>query len=187
VAGALAEAVSGKSWAELIDETYVEPCGVASLGFNNHWTQFGPIAFTYPDEFDGDLSTLVPTDNPNMEGGGYSTASDYATVLLMQLREGRCGDTQVLSPASVQRLHSDRITGIYANSGPDIPGYALGWYVDRRPGGYLTDPGAFGSRPWLDLADGYGVYLVIEADGGTGSELQQRLAGPIDEAMTRSG
>jgi CubicO group peptidase (beta-lactamase class C family) len=187
VAGALAEAVSGKSWAELIDETYGEPCGAASLGFNNHWTQFGPIAFTYPDDFDGDLSTLVPTDNPNMEGGGYSTATDYAKVLLMQLREGRCGDTQVLSPASVQRLHSDRITGIYANSGQDTPGYALGWYVDRGPGGYLTDPGAFGSRPWLDLADGYGVYLVIEADGGTGSELQERLAGPIDEAMTRSG
>jgi hypothetical protein len=39
----------------------------------------------------------------------------------------------------------------------------------------------------LDLADGYGVYLVIEADGGTGSELQQRLAAPIDAAMTRSG
>jgi CubicO group peptidase (beta-lactamase class C family) len=187
VAGALAEAVSGKTWAELIEETYVEPCGAESLGFNNHWTQFGPIGFTYPEQFDGDLSRLEPTANPNMEGGGYSTPTDYAKLLLMQLREGRCGDTQVLSPASVQRLHSDRITGLYADPGQGLPGYALGWYVDRNPGGYLTDPGAFGSRPWLDLADGYGVYLVIEADGGTGSELQQRLAGPIDAAMTRSG
>jgi hypothetical protein len=160
---------------------------VDSLGFNNHWTQFGAINFTYPDQFDGDLSRLEPTDNPNMEGGGYSTPSDYATLLLMQLREGLCEDTQVLSPASVRRLHSDRITGIYGNAASDLPGYALGWYVDRNPGGYLTDPGAYGSVPWLDLADGYGAYLVVEADSGSGKELQRRLAGPIDEAMARSG
>ena len=40
VAGAVAEAASGKSWAQLVDDTYVEPCGVESLGFNNQWTQF---------------------------------------------------------------------------------------------------------------------------------------------------
>ena len=109
VAGALAEAVSGKSWAELIDETYVEPCGVASLGFNNHWTQFGPIDFTYPDEFDGDLSTLVPTDNPNMEGGGYSTASDYAKVLAdaatRRSVRGHAGPEPRFGPTAAQRPH----------------------------------------------------------------------------------
>ena len=40
VAGAVAEAASGRSWAQLIDDTYIEPCGVESLGFNNQWTQF---------------------------------------------------------------------------------------------------------------------------------------------------
>jgi CubicO group peptidase (beta-lactamase class C family) len=188
VAGAVAEAVSGKSWAELIDDTYVEPCGVDSLGFNNHWTQFGAINFTYPERFGGDPSALVPTANPNMEGGGYSTARDYAELLLMQLRDGRCGDTQVLSPASVERLHRDRIEEVSAaTDDPRLPGYALGWFVDRSPGGYLTDPGAYGSVPWLDLVDGYGAYLIVEADNRSGVELARLLYTPIDNAMTRSG
>jgi CubicO group peptidase (beta-lactamase class C family) len=182
--------VSGKTWSELIDETYAKPCGVDSLGFNNHWTQFGPIDFVYPKQIDGDVSSLVPTDNPNMEGGGYSTARDYAELLLMQLRDGRCGDTQVLSPASVERLHRDRIAEVSAASGeprPQLPGYALGWAVDGSFGGYLIDPGAYGSVPWLDLTDGYGAYLVIEADNDSGQELAARLYGPIDDAMTRAG
>jgi CubicO group peptidase (beta-lactamase class C family) len=178
VAGALAEAVSGTTWSELIEETYVEPCGVDSLGFNNQWTQFGPIDFVYPTPVDGDVLSLVPTDNPNIEGGGYSNARDYAELLLMQLRNGRCGDTQVLSPASVERLHRDRIAEVSAAIGeprPQLPGYALGWAVDGSFGGYLIDPGAYGSVPWLDIADGYGAYLVIEADNGIGQELAARL------------
>jgi hypothetical protein len=106
----------------------------------------------------------------------------------MQLRDGRCGDTQVLSPGSIERLHRDRIEEVSGATGqPRLPGYALGWFVDRSPGGYLTDPGAYGSVPWPDLADGYGAALVVEADSGSGNELQQRLAAPIDEAMTRAG
>jgi CubicO group peptidase (beta-lactamase class C family) len=186
VAGALAEAVSGKPWAELIDETYAEPCGGASLGFNNHWTQFGAFDFGYPDPFDGDLSRLEPTDNPNMEGGGYSTARDYAELLLMQLRDGRCGDTQVLSPEANARMHADRIGPIYGTtrSGrPDQTGYGLGWWVDTRPGGLVTDAGAYGAVPWLNVVDGYGAYLVIEADGQTGLDLADRLFVPVEQAV----
>ncbi|MGB0111652.1 MAG: serine hydrolase, partial [Ilumatobacteraceae bacterium] len=73
VAGAVAEAASGSSWAELIDEVYVRPCGVESLAFTNQWTQFGSIGFTYPEAFASDPSTLTATDNPNMEGGAYIT------------------------------------------------------------------------------------------------------------------
>ena len=68
VAGAVAEAASGRSWAQLVDDTYIEPCGVESLGFNNQWTQFTNEWFTYPRAFDADPTTLAPTDNP--EHGG---------------------------------------------------------------------------------------------------------------------
>ena len=116
VAGAVAEAASGKSWAQLVDDTYVEPCGVESLGFNNQWTQFTGVWFSYPQEFDADPATLAPTDNPNMEGGAYITAPDYAELLLMHLRGGRCGDRQVLSSAAIDRMHADRIAEIYGGS-----------------------------------------------------------------------
>ncbi len=110
VAGAVAEVASGRSWAELIEETYVVPCGVDSLGYNNHFAQLSGEAFTYPDGFGGTgPSVLAATDNPNMEGGAYIDPPDYAELLLMHLRGGRCGDTQVLTDAAVDRMHADRI------------------------------------------------------------------------------
>ena len=45
-------------WSELLEETYVEPCGLASMGYSNHWTVLGRGGFTYPAEFGGDTSLL---------------------------------------------------------------------------------------------------------------------------------
>jgi len=181
VAGAIAEAVSGRSWAELIDETYAEPCGVDSLGFNNHWTQFG-LSFDYPEDFAGDPSTLADTDNPNMEGGAYVTPSDYARLLLMLLRDGRCDDTRVLSAAAVDDMLADRIGDVYSGS-DNGAGYGLGWFVDRSTG-RRTDPGAFGSVPWLDVDAGHGAFLVIEDSSRVGNELARELFGPVADAIS---
>jgi CubicO group peptidase (beta-lactamase class C family) len=176
VAGAVAEAASGQSWAELIDDTYVEPCGVDSLGFNNHWTQFG-LGFDYPTDFAGDPATLVATDNPNLEGGAYITAPDYARLLLMLLRDGRCDDAQVLSSAAVDRMLADRVGELY-----DGTGYGMGWFVDRSSG-RRTGPGAFGSVPWLDLANDHGAFLVIEGAAGVGGGLAGELFAPVADAV----
>jgi CubicO group peptidase (beta-lactamase class C family) len=180
VAGAVAEAVSGRSWAELIEQTYVEPCGVDSLAFNNHWTQFA-LGFDYPAAFGGDPSTLADTDNPNMEGGAYVTPPDYAELLLMLLRDGRCGDEQVLSSGSVERMLADRIGEVYGGS-DNGAGYGLGWFVDRATG-RRTDPGAYGSVPWLDLDTGHGAFLVIEGAGRVGNELARALFDPVAAAV----
>ena len=182
VAGAVAEVASGHSWAELIDDIYVAPCGVESLGFNNHFSQLGPGGFSYPPEFDGDTSLLVDTDNPNIEGGAYITSGDYAELLLMQLRDGRCDGGQVLSTEALDRMHADRVGDVYDGSAGPNTGYGMGWWVDRTTG-RLTDPGAYGAVPWLDLDDGYGGYLVIEADAGTGNELASMLYGPVEEIL----
>ena len=183
IAGAVAEIAAGKPWAQLIDEIYVQPCELQALGFNNHFTQFGSPAFSYPDGFGGDLSTLQSTDNPNMEGGAYVTPGDYGKLLLMHLRGGRCGDQQVLSAAAVDRMHADRIGPEYGGSAGGGTGYGMGWWVDRASG-RISDPGAYGSFPWLDLDDGYGAYLVIEADSGTGAELAGLLFDPVHAAVT---
>ncbi|HAP76366.1 MAG TPA: hypothetical protein DCR14_09820, partial [Acidimicrobiaceae bacterium] len=60
IAGAVAETVTGKTWAELLDETYLQPCGVDSLGYNNHWVPLGGGSFDYPQNFDP--SQLPPTE-----------------------------------------------------------------------------------------------------------------------------
>jgi CubicO group peptidase (beta-lactamase class C family) len=183
IAGAVAETVSGKPWSELLEETYVEPCGVESMGWNNHWTQIGEGLGGYPAEFDGDPGVLSPTDNPSMEGGLYIDPVDYAELLLMQLRDGRCGDTQVLEPESVERMHTDRIEA-YGGKTLTGSGYGFGWWVDRGDSGRITDPGAYGAVPWLDLDGGFGAYLVIEADARLGVQLAGQLYEPVEEAVT---
>ena len=189
VAGAVAEAASGRSWAELIDETYVQPCGLDSLAYNNHFAQIssedGP--FSYPTQFAGDPSTLAATDNPNMEGGAYASARDYSTLLLMQLRGGVCGDERVLSEESVRRMQTDRVVETYgadlsATLGGGVRALLTTRQRGRRPR-WSTDAGRLwagvvdrrrrrglrGGRrrvravPWLDLDRGYGGYLIIEA------------------------
>lgn len=178
VAGAVAEVASGKPWAQLIDEIYVQPCGLDTLAYNNHFGQLA-TGFEYPTAFDADPSTLQPTDNPNMEGGVYVAPPDYAELLLMHLRGGRCGDTQVLSLAALDRMHADAVG---PDPGPDTA-YGMGWWIDPATG-RISDPGAYGSVPWLDLEDGYGAYLVIEADSDTGLALAGGLFDVVEQAMT---
>lgn len=181
VAGAVAETVSGTTWAELLDEVYIEPCGVESMGYTNHWTTFG-AGFNYPDGFDGDVDLLPVTDNPHMEGGMYITPPDYAELLLMHLRGGVCGDTQVLSPDALAAMHADRITTVYPGGTQTGSGYGLGWWVYPEQH-RIDDPGAFGSVPWLDLGNSLGGYLVIEADASLGMQLAQQLFQPVEAAV----
>ncbi|SOC47262.1 CubicO group peptidase, beta-lactamase class C family [Blastococcus aggregatus] len=184
IAGAVAETVSGKPWSQLLEETYVEPCGVESLGYNNHWTQIGEGLSGYPDEFGGDPGLLAPTENPHMEGGLYIDPVDYAELLLMQLRDGRCGDTQVLEPESVERMHTDRVGETYAGATMTGTGYGFGWWIDRDGSSRITDPGAYGAVPWLDLDGGFGGYLVLEADARLGATLAAQLYEPVEAAIT---
>ena len=180
VAGGIAEIVSGTSWAQLVREIYVEPCELETLGYNNHFGVF-QSGFEYPEQVDGDLSFLAPTENPNMEGGAYLNVRDYGRLLQMHLAGGRCGDTQVLSPDALDQMYADALApfgGATFTGG----GYGMGWWIDRTTG-LLTDPGAFGSVPWLDLEDGFGAYLVIERDSGTGTELAGLLFDPVERAV----
>lgn len=182
VAGAVAEVASGQAWAELIDEIYVQPCGLETLGYNNHFAQMGG-GFSYPEQFAGDPDTLRDTTNPNMEGGAYVTTGDYGKLLLMHLRGGMCGDTQVLSPEALERMHGDRIGAVYDGDafGPG-QGYGMGWWVDRETG-LITDGGAYGSHPWLDLENGHGAYLVVEASSAIGNQLGGLLYEPVEAAL----
>jgi CubicO group peptidase (beta-lactamase class C family) len=182
VAGAVAETVSGRRWAELIDQIYAGPCDLDSLAYNNQFTQL-PSGFSYPFEFDDDPSVLQPTDNPNMEGGMYTDPHDYASLLLMHLRGGTCGGERVLSQSAIDLMHADRIGTVYGGSTFTGSGYGMGWWVDRETG-RVSDAGAYGSVPWLDLADGYGAYLVIEATSTLGAQLASELYDPVEQAVS---
>jgi len=183
VAGAVAEAASGKTWAGLVDEFVTQPCGLESLQYNNHFAQIGVGGFDYPVEFNSDPSTLAATDNPNPEGGAYVTVPDYGQLMLMQLRGGMCGDVEVVSSEAIERMHADRIAEAYdGDAGDATTGYGMGWWVDRDSG-RISDNGAYGTVPWLDLDGGFGAYLVVEANTGVGGNLAALLYEPVEAAV----
>lgn len=180
VAGAVAEAVSGRSWAELVEDTYTRPCGLepGTLGYNNPITQMGN-GIDYPSEFLGDPSIFVPTDNPNVESGAYATPGVFAKLLLMYLRGGECGDSQpALSADAVNRMLVDRVATSYDGSAAPGVGYGMGWWI-HRSSGRAYSVGAYGAVPTLRVDDGYGYYVVLEANDST----WQALAAPLDAAI----
>lgn len=196
LAGGIAEAVTGKSWHELVDETYVRPCGLETLGYTNQYAQAfmntGGVsgALGYPSFFTGDLGQLMPTDNPNVEGGAYTNVRDYAKILLMHLRGGRCGDRRVLSEAGVARMQADRIGEVYGGStslDPTLPGYGLGWWVSREQPGFVADPGAYGATPWIDNERGYAAMIILEADSTLGAQLRMAAKPVLEAAIDAAG
>lgn len=185
LAGAVAEAASGKSWEQLIDEIYVGPCGLDSLGY----VSLGGIplgSMRYPVGFGGDPSTAVPTANPTVGGGAHITVRDYGELLLMHLRGGRCGDTQVLSSAALETMQADRIAEVYGgNASSPGTGYGMGWWIDRDTG-QLRDPGFWGAVSWLDSDNRYAAYVIVEERQAVGEALKRRIEGLIHEAVVGS-
>jgi CubicO group peptidase (beta-lactamase class C family) len=180
LAGGIAEVVSGKSWKDLIKDLYVTPCGAASLGYTNQFTRAsseGGTGTNYPKFFMANPANLPDTTNPSVEGGAFVTAGDYAKILLMHLRGGKCGDTQVLSADSVARMQKDRIAEKYngKTTSDALAGYGMGWWVDRAHAGVVMDPGAYGAVAWLDGPRNYGAFVVIEATSALGVELSALL------------
>lgn len=183
VAGALAEAASGRSWAELVDEIYIQPCELQTLGFGNLGQFIGGGGLGYPLAFDDNPEIFVETANPYIEAGVFISVPDYAALLLMHLRDGACGDNTVISPESLARAHGDRIGEVYGGDSTNADwGYGMGWWFDRV-NGRITDDGLFGSSAWLDLDDGYGVFLVIEATWAQGQALNSQLYDIIESAV----
>ena len=166
LAGALAEQVSGHSWDELLEQTYRAPCGVRSLGYTNpNPGQRAEEPFAYPSGFSGSSAGLSPTDNPSIDSGAYITGPDFARVLLMHLRGGRCGDTQVLHEATVARMQENRIGRVYegVTGSPAASGYGLGWFVNEQTG-TVSAPGSHGAYPLIDLKRGYAVLILLEEE-----------------------
>lgn len=177
LAGAVAEQVSGKSWAELIDETYRTPCAVPSLGYTN---QFGKAATGYPAFFQGKKANLPVTDNPSIEGGAFVTVGDYAKLLLMHLRGGVCGDTRVLSKEATERMQQDRVADHGGTGNASAPGYGLGFWISPE-NHTVTDPGAYGSFPLLDQQRRYGVFIAIELTSDVGTQLGAAVKPTLDK------
>ncbi|MBW1832371.1 MAG: beta-lactamase family protein [Deltaproteobacteria bacterium] len=162
LAGAVAEVVSGSSWAQLVEERLVAPCGLPNTGYLN-----GGAVSGYPHEFDGDPANIPPSENPPIDRSAYSTVNDYSKVLLMHLNGGLCGQARperVLSSEMVQLMQEDLVpAGVALPSfRPEAVNYGMGWWRFEEDSRLLVDSGAWGARAVLHPDEGSGAILIIE-------------------------
>jgi serine-type D-Ala-D-Ala carboxypeptidase/endopeptidase len=148
VGAAMAEAATGKPWAQLFEEKLVEPLGMIC---------------TRPDG-------LGSADHPVPAGGAASCEEDYAKFLQMLAAGGVHEGRRILSSAVVSEMERDQTGGVaidhslyesYGDLDPQLPllRYGLGVWRERgdaRTGDALelSSQGAFGFSPWVDLERG---------------------------------
>ena len=185
--GGVVEAISGKGWSELVDETFIEPCGLSNFGYAHPaWT----ADFSYPPDFQGNPSNVAPSENPNMEAGLFTDLDDYAKILSVHLSGGLCGwgagATRVLSEDAVQAMRVDRVaqyggTATLDISGvEDLHGYGMGWWIDRDNPGVFVDEGVWGAIPWIDLNRGYAAFITMESNFPNGDAARKRTQPLLD-------
>jgi len=123
-AGAIAEAVAGKTWSELMIEKVFRPLKMKSAGIGSPSGSDVPVGHTV----DGDgFSALPPGPDGTLPecmgpaGLAHSNLVDWARFVTDQMR-GERGEGALMKTKGYQRLHSDT----YGS------GYAAGWGVSQH-------------------------------------------------------
>ncbi|MGB1141846.1 MAG: serine hydrolase domain-containing protein [Halioglobus sp.] len=150
LSGAVAQQVTNSTWNQAFDAYIGEPCELEVFTYGNPWSDL--------TSFDGNPDSLIGKQNAHVEGGAISNMQDYGKLLLLHLRDGMCGDTQVLSAESLAYMRVNRAGEL----GTD---YGMGWWINPGQDGEATiyyDPGAFGAISWMDLDRGIGGYVGID-------------------------
>lgn len=116
IVGYIAEVVSGKPYAELMQELVFDPLHMARTTFDPTVAMTWPLAQSHDLDEKGALSVQHHfADNTGHYPAGFamSTVLDLANFAIMQMDHGRFGETQVLSAQSVaemQRVQADLYT-----------------------------------------------------------------------------
>ena len=150
LAGVTASIAANSEWNQLVDQYLVQPCGLEVFTFGNMWLDL--------TAWDGTPGSLRGQHNPSVEGGAITNLADYAKLLQIHLNGGYCGDTRVLSEASLASMRIDR-GGVVPN---DPTPYGLGWWISSDNPGVYHDPGAFGAISFIDVERGIGGYVAID-------------------------
>ncbi len=175
VAGYVAEAVTGKKWNNLFAEFVAQPLGLTK--------------FTYG-----------VTDNPRIAGGANSDTGDYTKIMQMALAGGSYNGNRILSPATIALMETNQVAGLpklRSPGGTTLTGYGFGWwhsdpaFLARQPeplttGPELSDQGAFGCTPWIDLGLNFSAILLIQDRTSTGTEIWDAVRPLIIEQIKRN-
>jgi len=172
IAGGVVEAITGESW----NSYFARKVG----------TPLGLTRFTYTN-----------TNNPRIAGGANSDVGDYTRIMQTYLAGGVWSDTRILSLARYYEMQTDQkrdLPVVNSPGGTTLTGYSFGWWHSsaaylqsqpqpQTPGLELSDQGAFGCTPWIDLDSNYNAILLINDRTSTGTTIWNQVRPLIIEQM----
>lgn len=147
-AGHIAEAITGKTWEELVQQRLFGPLGMSSTGTKAPATD--NVILSYHENSHRELVLTKPRTDGGIAPAGsaiHSTIEDMARWLAFNLNQGRLAECSLIESKTLAEIHSSYIA-VGADPTAPAPGaaYAMGWFVDTyngcarlSHGGYLRD------------------------------------------------
>ena len=202
VQGAIIERLSGKSLGAFLDERIFKPLKMTDTAFQANGGREGRLAQVY--QGDPASKKLVPatvsgsgnplpdfTKPPSRESGGgglVSTTGDYARFSQMLLNKGELDGARLLSPASIELMHTNVVTkeafakspGIGTTRFDENVGFGLDFrvVVDPRRAGLMEGKnsmdwsGAAGTWFWVDPTNDLIFVGMVQRLGGGVEDLR---------------
>ncbi|GIP36661.1 serine hydrolase [Paenibacillus sp. J2TS4] len=172
--GYIVQNLSGTPFNEYVDEQIFQPLGMNNSSFllkdfiqDKLATGYGSSGEPIP------LYTFKPTDMP--QGSLFSTASDMAKFMLMQLNGGALGDTRILQEESVRQMQQ-----IHYAIHPEVPHMGYGFetaYHDHHNGHSVIGKGGntpgFSSWMWFLPEQNTAAFIAYNKDDTMTAELRK--------------
>lgn len=162
VAGRVAEIASGRPWDQFFSDALASPLG---------------LKFDY-----------VPLETGRLGGGGRTNAESYAKLLRLHLGRGVHNGAAFL-PAELMDTMQASNGSRFVNPIPEIQpqGYGMGWWFDAVDASgaplVISDPGAWGTYPWIDRTRRYGAILFVRKQLAQGVALQREIKPLVDRLV----
>ena len=177
LAGAVAEAVTGRTYRELVQAEVFDPLGMERTTFDRTIAMTRRLALPHEEDEDGRVRTLHRwTDNRAGEPSSFAIGSalDLANLGRMHLNRGRVGAERYLSEESVETMHRQhgdrRIRGASHPFAHVYTGYGLSMVTGTYRGARIRRHGG--------LSQSFQCYFDLFPDRGRGFVL---LANHADE------
>ncbi len=194
VQGAIVERITGKSFADFLDERIFKPLRMTDTAFYVPKEKRARFATSYGGGPNGSLVPISTPDGPLADyvappgapsgGGGLaSTARDYARFAQMLLNGGQLDGVRILSPATVNLMASNHLparllTGEFSIGRETMqPGHGYGYDVSVYTDPALVDePVGKGTFYWEGAADTW--FWIDPVNDLVFVGMTQRMFGP---------
>jgi CubicO group peptidase (beta-lactamase class C family) len=176
LAGYIVQRVSGEPFDEYIARHILQPLGMDHSTFQQPlpadlqpWMATGYRQASDPSTVPFELVEAAPA------GALTTDVTDLAKFMLAQLDGGSYDGAQILTPATLEEMHTPQGRPL-----PGMNGMDLGFYDENRNGlriiGHAGDTGAFHSDLHLLLDKGVGLAIMLNSTGNAGAAEAVRVA-----------